>query len=62
MFGLLLIFFLNIFGIFNFGGIFVDGGGVKLEGCEGFVGGGGGVIVELEGGGVVGVDEELFIF
>lgn len=53
---------MNIFGIFNFGGIFVDGGGVKLEGCEGFVGGGGGVIVELEGGGVVGVDEELFIF
>lgn len=57
--GLLLTSSLNTFGIFNSGGTSADGGGVKLEGCEGFAGGGGGATVELEGGGAAGVDEEL---
>lgn len=57
--GLLLISSLNSFGSFISGGTPADGGGVKLEGCEGFAGGGGGATLELEGGGAAGVDEEL---
>lgn len=57
--GLLLISSLNSFGSFISGGTPADGGGVKLEGCEGFAGGGGGATLELEGGGASGVDEEF---
>ena len=58
--GLLLVSSLTSFRGFISDGIPEDGGGVKLEGCEGGPGVGcGGATLGLDGGGAAGVDDEL---